>query len=274
MRWQLAAVTALLPAAGCSFLVSTSGLASGDRTSADAATDGSDDGLDAGMDATKDGPGDAPAAPDSAARFCGAAGTAFCDDFDRNGAPKDGWSEQEVSLGSSLAFSTVRAVSGPTSLLAMNPARPASATDATYAVLGRDLAVTAARMVVVFDVYVVRPAFQTTDVNMGIACLGLRTAGVRDHLCISVGADYVGFAGTNGTALTFDAWVHVEATVDHSGTPIATVKIGKDVYTGLPDRTNETTRPDLVFLDLGLHGYNEPAPAFTVFYDNVTIDWR
>jgi hypothetical protein len=264
------AALALALAAGCSLIVSTSGLSDGDDTAGDAATEVSTSPADAG-------PGDAPpdvrteAGSETSVPFCKQAAHAFCDDFERQGPVAGGWTGMDVfSGGASLTLSNERAVSLPTSLRASHPARVAGAVGTTYAILERHTELTAQRVTIAFDIYVPKPAFQAGESTMGIACFGIRKGGSYDSVCISLAADYVAFAGSSGDPITFDAWVHVSASIDHGG--MATATIGASQRSGPPTRQGQPATPDRIDLSIGLHAYNDPVSAFTAFYDNVTID--
>lgn len=255
---------------GCSLLVSTSGLTSDGSpppSQADAAEGGTTDGPPPAIEAgTPDAPADVDAGPPSPCK-----GThAFCDDFDRTNAPESGWSSTSVTPGvATMSIVDDRAVSAPRALFTKLPRRePAGAVQ--YAVLEKTLSGSFSKAIISWDMFVVRPAFQNGDINVGVGCFSGRVDNTRGYGCMSIGADYASLMGATIGPFPWDRWVHMELTMPADGAPSVRVDNGT-TETGNYEIEASVGSPELR-IDLGLHGYNRPAPAFTVYYDNLVVD--
>ena len=130
------------------------------------------------------------------------------------------------------------------------------------------------RIVVDVDVYLVQPAWQRSDVNSGIFTMGLYSDATTDGVAMSVGAGYVTFGvpggkSSNGAPFPVDQWVHLHVDLDPAGTFSAIV--GTEAFQQTFPALDGTSNPRM-FVNIGVSGYNKPAPAFDVSYDNLTID--
>ena len=249
--------------------MSTSGLTSDGPTPSppDAAESAAPDAPPPAVDGGKDAPVDVDAGPPSPCK-----GTpAFCDDFDRTNAVHSGWTNFSLSDGAGVALSIVgdRAVSSPSALLTKLPRREASG-PAQCAVLDKTVGGSCSRAAVSWDMYVVRPTFVSGDINVGVGCFSGRAGNVRGSGCMSIGPDYVSALGATLAQLAWDRWVHFEVTMPADAVPQIRVDKGETV-TGAYEIEASAGDPE-VRIALGLHGYNKPAPAFTVYYDNFVVD--
>lgn len=254
MRRSLAgfAVGAL---AGCGFLVDTGGLA------------GEGAAQDAGSDARTVEPAtDAAAPPDAAAgRFCDRAPHAFCADFDGD-ALREGWTSDSEEVGGTLSLVNPTATHPSRALLAKMPRRE---TAKGYASLGKTLDIAWRRVVMSFDVYVERPAFLAGDSNAGLICFAFYAGSEADGTCMSVASEYVGF-GVDKPPLRYDSWLHATFDVDPIA-KIARAEVDGVVFEG-PVSVPASGGAQRIEIQLGVLGYNVPAPAFAATYDDITID--
>lgn len=258
---------------GCSLLVSTSGLTS-DGTSPPS-PDGATDAI-----ATSDVVS-TPDAPEASVDGGGADGEGglvspcasthlFCDDFDRTNAPVSGWSFDTVTAGASLAISPSRAVTLPGALMAKAPRR-ASSDAIHYATLSKYITRSAfTKAVISWDMYAEKPTFETNDINVGVACFGVRANNMRGRSCMSLGPDYTTVLSTNLGPWKWDRWVHVELTLPTAGAPSIRLDDGAPT-TGTYEVDVLVAEPE-IGLELGTLSYNKPAPPLTVYNDNVVID--
>jgi hypothetical protein len=261
-----AAFVALLQA--CSFLVSTSSLTSDtadatDTGEASVVVDGSDEGI--APDAGKDG----------GERFCLREKHDFCEDFDgpdASAAGSDDW-RTGADPPAMVTISTEQSASAPAALAATTPRLPADA-GKPYASMFREFSGPWRRTVFQYDVFVVRPLWQSGDVNFGSFCMALRSDGQSNGPCMSFGEAYsnVGLDGeyANGNAMQTGRWVHVKVDLDPSGN--LEVDLGEQVMTlqFVPYHPNANPRTGF---EVGILAYNAPVPDFHVYVDNVTVDF-
>ena len=236
---------------------------------------GADAALDAAIDqdamSNVDGDATSESEAEASAPFCASSSThTFCADFDE-GSATAGWSSTQVDPDGALSLSTSTFTSSPASLRA-TMARRSSSSPGEYATV--DEKVTGWPHVVVdFDVYLEPPSFQNGDINSGIMSLSYFSGSVNASATISVGASYitVGTLGApiNGTPMPTSTWLHVHFDVDPQGTFDA--KIGAQTFHQTFAALTPGTSP-VLFLELGVLGFNQPAPAYAVQYDNVTMD--
>jgi hypothetical protein len=257
----------LVACTSCSLLTDLNGYSGG----ASPVAEGGADAPGAAPDA------DAPDAPDASADagpFCVPGAHAFCADFD-TGDLLAGWTRPNVDAIGAVTLATDRSVSPARSMLATLSRRSSNA-PSQYALLEEELA-GFHRTRVEFDFYPKAPSWQNGDVNSGIFVLYFYSpaiAGGGDGVALSMGRDYttLGALGTSldGTPLPTDQWLHARVDVDPAGSIDAT--FGPVHFNGtfaaLPQGPSSVTS-----LQLGISGYNQPAPEFRVYYDNVTVDF-
>jgi hypothetical protein len=203
--------------------------------------------------------------------FCSAIKHAFCADFD-TGALADGWTHTDVESPGAVTLSTDTSVSPARSFLS-TMARRASTDPFANAALEIKFGGWH-HMVVEFDFLPKTPDWIDTDVNSGLFALSFFGDNYSDGLALSMGHAYTTL-GTPGTdisdaPLPTEAWLHAHVDFDPAGKVDATFGtihfIG--TFAALPNDTNQTTA-----LSVGINGYNQPAPQYRVYYDNVTVDF-
>jgi hypothetical protein len=256
----------------CSVLEDFSGLSGGEQATVtgDARADTSI--VDGG--GTTDGttrPPDGEAGP---AAFCQPGAHAFCSDFDK-GTLLDVWTEKREEFGGRVELSTARSLSPSGSLFTTLPRR-GDINTTYYSFIRKEFPGNWRRMVASFDVYVENQVWQVGDVNSGIASFGFVAQNVQVYGAISLGRDYVsiGFSdhpGKNGKALPRDAWVHFACEVDPA-TLVRCVIDGETLDIPITNPATPGAAQRMAF-DLGIAGYNDPAPEYRVHYDNVTVDF-
>ena len=202
---------------------------------------------------------------------CAAGSSAFCEDFDTSGAVPT-WDQSAIDPKGSLSVSALRATSAPASLLSTMAQR--SASDAYAQATLRKEFVGWRRIVLEFDIFVEPPAFSGSDVNSGIVDLYFRSATSSDGVALGLGATYttLGIPGklVNSSVLVEGAWQHARFDVDPTGS--ATGSIGAVSWKGTFPALVAGSAPTMG-IDIGVDGFNRPAPEFRVFYDNVTVDF-
>ncbi len=242
--------------AGCGFLVDTGGLA-GEGAAQDAGAEGARV-VEPALDAS------APLEA-STQRFCDRAPHAFCADFE-GAVFRDGWTSDSQELGGALSLVNPTPAHPTQALLAKMPRRE---TAKGSAALRKTFDIPWRRVVMNFDVYVERPLFLTGDRNAGLVCFAFYAGSQLGGLCVSVAGDYVAF-GVDKPPLRYDTWLHATFDVDPIG-KLARAEIDGVVFQShfSPPATGEAQRMEI---ELGVLGYNVPAPAFAVTYDDITID--
>ncbi len=261
------AVAALF--AGCSLTTDLSGFS----TDTDAAPTSGEGGADAATDGTTVLPDAATEGgkPDAAGTFCVPGAHAFCEDFDTSTTlpALDG---TQVDPKGAVSLSTARAASAPGALLSTMQRRVASDVHA-QATLEKDFSGWR-RTVLDFDVFVEAPGFVSNDVNSGIISLFFdsSTNGASFSLSVGVGYTTLGTPQTllNSGALAYGSWQHAHFDIDPTGNVEGSVGAASWKGTFVPPAAgaSPSTR-----IQLGVNGYNQPAPEFRVFYDNVTVDF-
>lgn len=208
---------------------------------------------------------------DSGKRFCQSSVHAFCADFDDGVALKDAW-DMQFDVGSAAAISTKQASSAPNSAFITMARREANAPTA-YGVLNK-VFTGWARTVVDFDAYIEAPAFLSGDVNSGIVTISFYSdPNIDVGVAVSAGDGYVtvGTPGTPGSGkqMPNGRWFHLHFDVDPKSSLSAKIddEIFKDTWTSSAGSNPRTV------VSIGISGYNRPAPAYNVYYDNVTIDF-
>lgn len=261
VRRLLVLVAASCVVAACSLFTELDGF----TTPATAPPDGGVDGQAPSDGAVAEG-GDAG----DAGRLCQPGAHLLCDDFD-DGAPSPLWSEESVEATGKLGVSTARFVSPPSSLRVATERR--AATDPLGDVfLSKQL--TGFRSVKVdLELFVEAPAWEADDVNAGfVVVFYASTNGDNDGVAMSAGRDYVTIGnpagGGSGPPIAFGQWVHVRFEITPSAMKVS---VGAVVYEKTwpalaPGATPQTS------INVGISGYNRPAPPFTAYYDNVVID--
>jgi hypothetical protein len=205
--------------------------------------------------------------------FCGASTHAFCSDFELPNV-NDGWSSKQTTSSGTVSLSTDLSTSPSHSMLAVMPRRAANA-PAAYALLRQDFAVWH-RIVVEFDFFARAPAWQTNDVNSGVFVLFYYSSATPgEGLSLSMGQGYTTLSAPNnmqlsGATLPTEAWQHARIDMDPIGKVDAT--FGTVHFTGAFPPIPTGTSPKMS-LQLGISGYNQPAPEFRIYYDNVTVDF-
>ena len=260
---------AVLAATGCTLLVSTENLAGTGEPTEAGAVDGSSAGADA--EAGRIEPDASPPARDAEAGSpCTGSVHAFCDDFDRASPPATGWTFGRVDPGSELSLREDRSRSAPKALFARNARRPASAGVATYATVNKNILGPWRRFVAEFDMYLVAPMWMAGDINAGVVCFGFRSSSDGKEACVSINEASITAGGVTGPAFPLDAWVHVTLDVSPAGGSV-TIGAASTAFVFAPGTPSGETS---AYIEIGILGYNQPAPEYQAYYDNLTFDFR
>lgn len=248
----------------CSLFVDTSGFATGDvivlseAGAAEAASAVDVDGGASGGDATTTG--EAGASP------CGTA-HAFCADFE---GPKyqAGWDSIDDDVPGGILDTGVGAFESGKGLRAFLPRRDAVK---GYATLGKHIQTPLRRVVVDFDMKLDAVLTQPSDNTVGLICVALYAGSTQGGVCLGVGPGFSPFGVTNGPTLDTGRWVHGHVELDPAS-QTATALVGGKSYSSTWTRPTGTGTQQ-VFVQLGALGYNLPAPAVGVAFDNVVVDF-
>jgi hypothetical protein len=234
-------------------------------TGADAATSG--DASDAGA-----------ASPGA---FCRTRDAGFCRDFDDVAGPFVGWTRSRVTAGSTGSLDTSTSSSAPASFHVTMPETAASA-DSAYAYAEQSFAGLSKWPSVhaTFDVSFAAPAWKTEHRNIAIAELFYETGTTRHEVYvlvaegrIDIGANLPdAFEGRSfAGAFPYGRWVPVSLDVSAPASGQVAIRLTIDGSTVIED-SFPVTGDDQVTelrLDVGLHNFNRPEPAFDLHYDNV-----
>ena len=229
---------------------------------------------DAGLDArvaTEAGI-EASTTAEAGARFCVPGAHTFCDDFDGPGALGDGWSNVDKTSGT-LELSTSTFLSAPRALTATLPRRPQGA-PADQATLVKQINGPWKHTVIECDVLVDPTTWQSSDINSGAFALTLFGENGSATFTLSIAETYSSLNGPpqpgTGPAVPTGTWQHWKIDLQLDGTITAT--LGTIVLSAKGQLPAPTAGGSGTILELGVLGYNAPAPAFGFHFDNVTID--
>lgn len=258
---RVLAMAALLAAPlACSFFVDTSGLATGDvivvageggAPEAAAAPEGGAE--DAGRDAS-------PASTCTAAH-------AFCADFEGDDY-RAGWDSIDDTVPGGTLGTSAGAFEVGKGFRATLPRRDAVK---GYASLGTHVPTAVRRAVVEFDVKLDPTASQQADSTVGLICAEFYIGSAHGGICFGVGPGFSPFGTTNGPSLETGRWVHGHLELDPVS-QTASATIGSKTYASPWVRPAGAGAPQL-FVQLGVLGYNVPAPPVGVTFDNVVVDF-
>jgi hypothetical protein len=128
--------------------------------------------------------------------------------------------------------------------------------------------------VIEFDVLVEPSAWQAGDVNSGAVALTLFGGNGSATFTVSIAQNYTSLNGApqpgSGPPVPTGTWHHWKIDLQLDGTITAT--LGTSVLSAMAQLPAPTNTGSGVILELGVLGYNAPAPAFAFHFDNVTID--
>lgn len=260
---------AALVAAGCSLTTDLTGFSTAED--APSVTDG-------GTDTSTDGPGSPSpesgtdgARPDASGPFCVPGAHAFCEDFDTiTSVPT--WDGRSLDAKGAISLSTLRAMSPPRSFLSTMERR-SGADPYAQATIHKSFAGWR-RVIVELDIFVEAPAFAPGDINSGILSMFLASSSGTAGFALSIGDGYTTlgipekFVG--GPSLLYDAWRHARFDIDPAGT--VSGSIGQVTWNGTFPAATAGGDPATI-VEIGVNGYNQPAPPYRVFYDNLTVDF-
>jgi hypothetical protein len=257
-------VVPVLVAALCDGCADTTGLTGGTR----------DDAGPAGTDAAPNVDG-AAESEGGAAPFCAGSTHTFCADFDEDNPDgrvlAGGWNQVQDTGGGLVTISTEHARSGTHSLKATIPRQTTTATANAQLV---HILPGWVHVRLEFDVYIVAPAWQSGDVNFGIAAIGFLSSGAAQYMALSFAQQYSAYA-VGGTpisqqaALPTDAWFHASFDVQAGGS--STANVGGIEYSVTPNPVSPGGQP-VTWVFMGLSGFNAPSPDVVAYFDNVVVD--
>lgn len=214
--------------------------------------------------------------PDVAVPSPCAAGThELCADFD-DGGVSAAWNQAgSQHPAGTLSQSTEHATSSPHSLSVTQMAQSGGAGEIRNCVESNILG-NFTRAIVELDVWIDPPAWQSGDRDKGLVVLDMYSDSNRYGTVLFV--DQAGtFSSLEGPSPEYHdvppippgAWVHVKLDYKLSGTLDVDIGGAKVQHTFAAATLGNNPR---VALAVGLHGFNWPAPAFSVYYDNVVLD--
>lgn len=272
MRRSLILVGAFAVTAAACF-PSLEGLSSG-GTSGDASIDFDASATDASIDQVVP-PDGAPVGADGPTNtFCIPGAHAFCDDFE-GGPLLSNWDAVTIDLGGKVELSTTRAFAGKRSLFTTLPRR--GNVDTYYAAtVRRSRSGKWSRAIINMEVWVEPVVWQAGDVNSGVLAVAFESNGPSKGIALSL--------DRTGTTLGVDdetlpqgpvfpegRWVHVMLDIDPSSSVELKVDGTTHAKKNLAAPWMAGGSPSLR-LELGVNGYNDPAPEYAFYYDNVTVD--
>lgn len=198
----------------------------------------------------------------------------LCVDFEDPSALAD--FQSDVGDVGSIAVSTGRATSGTHALRAELP-RHATSDPAQHVVVRyRDIPHPWTHLTAEFSMFIEDTAWEGGDVNLALALVQMKSQGADYDAFLwiqptssQLGATSTGYRG--GPPIPTNEWMRVRLEMDPQGR----VK-GRFGATQLEDVVFTASapgdQPSLV-VGLGLFGFNHPAPAVVVYYDDLTIDF-
>ncbi|MFO0667124.1 MAG: hypothetical protein U0174_24440 [Polyangiaceae bacterium] len=197
----------------------------------------------------------------------------FCDDFDSSDNPIAKWTDQTVDAKGSIN-TTANAQSSPRAV-EMHMARRSADNPDAYAIISKRFDGWRP-MRVEYDMFLKQPSWQPDDVNAGFFHVDfVGTSPTTRDITISVGSNYKSVGGSvqvpGHSPLPTDTWVHFRFDIDPLKGRVAAL-VGNDEVTGTWSAFAVPSSASTV-VSIGVLGYNEPAPAFDVIYDNVTVDF-
>jgi hypothetical protein len=214
------------------------------------------------------------ASDDGAPTFCAGSTHTFCADFDEpdpdGSVLAGGWDKVEEQGGGVVTISTERARSGTRSLKTTIPRQTTTATASANLVR---IFPGWGHFRLEFDVWVVAPAWQSGDVNFGMASVGFFSSGAQQAMDLTFAQQYSVYSVGAGTsqlgALPTDAWFHASFDVQPSGS--STANVGGIEYSVTANPVSPGGQP-VTWVFMGLIGYNAPSPEVVAYFDNVVVD--
>lgn len=262
MRTTSGFIIGSILASACTLVIPVDDLTSGDGPAPDGG----------GMDASA---ADADASDAGARSPCSSGSHVFCMDFE-GVDPLSQWTSLEQTAPGVLQVTADRAHSPSHAMHAHNPRLAAG--EKRYVDALKTFPGAWRRVVLDFEVYVVRPAFSAGDSNFGIFGIAFWSNGAVQESALSVtetatvlavSSDGRYLGGTDGSMLPWDTWVHVHVEATPGGPVHATVG-GIELTTSLPALAAwDSPRIDVT---IGVLGYNSPVPDVDVYVDDVTVD--
>lgn len=229
---------------------------------------------DDGRAAITDAPLDT-SAPDAAAKdFCLSSAHAFCADFE-GPAPLAAFRAPDVAPAGSLAVSSVRSLSGQSSLHCKLPRRGDDNIN-LVALVSQAIPHAFARAVFELDVFIEPTAWAEGDINLAIASVAIRSSTQSETVFLTVAQDYTeigssSFVAAPGPPVPEGQWVHVRIEYDPAGSLGA--KVGSHSFETKTFPAFVSGEAPNVKIEVGLNTFNDPIAAVSVFYDNVTLDF-
>lgn len=258
LRWIV--VGGLLAASACSLAFPLDGYSeAGSNDDGGGATPGHDGSAETGIDRDT-GP----------ARFCETFTGTFCADFDE-GVVLDGWSYETADAPGTHELSM-----SPSLSRALHSTMPRRSNAKARISLTKSFPGNFRRFVLDCDVHLVTPDWMSGDINAALLEIDFESDSKNEAFYLTSGRDYtdiglIGLAALTGEPLPTSAPFHVQITLDPAGQWDA--KVGEQVFHKTFAPIVAGANPEISF-ELGVIGFNAPAPTFDVYYDNVTIDLR
>ena len=197
----------------------------------------------------------------------------FCDDFEA-GELLETWTFRQTQFGGKAEHSTGKAQSGSRSLFASLPRRGNLNTNYAASVSKR-MPGAWRHVKVNLDVWLDPVSWQAGDINSGILAFaynsdtqshGIALSIDKDSTTLGVGQD----SRPPGADFPEGKWVHLTLDAD----PESAVELRMDgvvIGQGTANGWAAGANPDMT-LQLGVLGYNDPAPEYAVYYDNVVVE--
>jgi hypothetical protein len=233
-------------------------------------------------DGPDDGPGDGGPLLVDAGRFCERDAHTFCADFDDKDAG-GAWTTVSAPDPGTLDLAEPRSRSAPHAARAQDPRRAAGVY--RHVSLLKNLPHVWTRTVVEFDVFVASLLAAEGDSTAGLVALNFKSQDKTKYqgVAFSLAAPLSAFGvlsaladggpwvtATNLPAIAFDRWIHLTLDVTPGGA--VTVHAGDVTATLMLPALAAGPQPS-VELEVGIIGFNAPAPAFDLSVDNVTVDF-
>lgn len=264
VRLALAIAVSAMGLGACTLLIGTSDLSG----PADGNTPTGDGGADTATPVTTDAGDGGQAAVDAAADArvspCKSGTHAFCADFD-GPSLLSGWTD--TAMDGPLTASS-NALSPPFALEATLPRRETTfGRSQVYLEIKRPWA----RTTVEYDVFLEPVDFLPGDINFGVACIVFAAGSDAEGACLARSADDTSWLESKAPFST-GKWVHVQHVLDPF-TKKSSVDIDGILLSGFLPPPPTTAGERAIRLELGVLGFNKPAPAATMRFDNVTVDF-
>jgi hypothetical protein len=164
---------------------------------------------------------------------------------------------------------------GGSVLHATQNARPAGATS-EYAYAAVTLDGAWRHVVVEFDMLVEKQDWLPGMSENGVFAVSFKSVETSTPFYLGVGRDDVAlglynFAQVQGHAIDNDVWLHVRVDVDPAGSLSGAV--GNQTFGPVSFQALMAGQSPYVEVRAGIHGFNSPTPPYSVYYDNVAVDF-